>query len=234
MSSLKTEESKQRKAKKKMLDPVITILDFTTAAIPYATAECHGIDPRRPGLVNRVIKEKSHYAVLRHGFASVRISKISRSCGRQLLRKAHADYLEKSQRYCDIRAAAFIVPKAIEVLSHHPENSEHEKLHDKVMAHLADTRKIYSELRDIGILKEDARDIMPEMTETSMVMSGNMQMWWDFFTLRIDAKAQKHIRMIAIAILYAFAKLNDIFKLHPKYEESVCSPKVDCGIITNE
>jgi flavin-dependent thymidylate synthase len=216
------------------IEPVITILDFTTAAIPYATAECHGIDPKRPGLVNRVIKDKMHYAILRHGFASVRISKISRACGRQLLRKAHADYLEKSQRYCDIRDAAFVVPKAIEILSGHPADSAHEKLHDKVMAHLAETRKLYAELREIGVLKEDARDIMPEMTETSIVMSGNMQMWWDFFTLRIDGKAQKQIRMIAVAILYAFARLNNIFKLHPKYEECVCSPKIACEFTSSE
>lgn len=209
-----------------MLDPVITILDFTSAAIPHATAECHGVDPNCPGLVNRVIKDKKHYAILRHGFASVKISRISRSCGRQLLRKAHADYLEKSQRYCDLREALFIVPESISLLGHHSPGSKQSNLYERVMEHQKATRQLYVDLREIGILKEDARDIMPEMTETSMVMSGTLQMWWDFFTLRIDAKAQKQIRLIATAILYAFAALNDVFKLHPKYEECICSKKV--------
>lgn len=207
-----------------MIDPVITILDFTSSAIKHAASESHGAEPT-DGLVNRVVKNHKHLAILRHGFAAVRISKISRSCGRQLLRKAHADYVEKSQRYRDIGNALFVVPEAIEMLAMHPESTKQNRLYKKIVKHLGDARNLYSELRAIGILKEDARDIMPEMTETSMVMSGNLQMWWDFFTLRIDAKAQKHIRMVATAILYAFASMSPVFKLHPKYEEAVCSKK---------
>lgn len=207
-----------------MIDPVITILDFTSIAVKHAAAESHG-SPATDGLVNRVVKNHKHLAILRHGFATVRIGKISRACGRQLLRKAHADYVEKSQRYRDIGNALFVVPEAIEMLSMHPEGTKQNRLYKKIVKHLTDARNLYSELRAIGILKEDARDIMPEMTETSMVMSGNLQMWWDFFTLRIDSKAQKHIRMVATAILYSFASIDSVFKLHPKYEEAVCGKK---------
>ena len=207
-----------------MVDPIITILDFTSSAVKHAASESHGSEPTN-GLVNRVVKNYKHLAILRHGFAAVRISKISRACGRQLLRKAHAYYVEKSQRYCDIGNALFIMPESIEMLAMHQEGSQQDRLYKRIVKHLTDARNLYSELRNIGVLKEDARDIMPEMTETSMVMSGNLQMWWDFFTLRIDAKAQKHIRMVATAILYAFASMDSVFKLHPKYEEAVCGKK---------
>lgn len=207
-----------------MINPVITILDFTSVAVKHAASESHGAAPT-DDLVKRVVTHHKHLAILRHGFASVRISKISRSCGRQVLRKAHADYVEKSQRYQDVRNSLFVMPEAIEMLGMHPEDSKHNGLHNKIVKHLNDAREIYSELRAIGVLKEDARDVMPEMTETSMVMSGNLQMWWDFFVLRIDTKAQKHIRMVATAILYAFAAMDPIFKSHPKYEEAVCSKK---------
>jgi len=209
-----------------MVNPIITLLDFTSTAVKYAAAESHNSEPT-DALVGRVIKNHKHLSILRHGFASVRISQISRSCGRQILRKAHADYVEKSQRYQDIGNALFVMPEAMEMLGLHPDDSSADQLHRKINNHLREARNIYAELRSVGVLKEDARDIMPEMTETSIVMSGNLQMWWDFFTLRIDMKAQKHIRMVATAILYAFASLDPVFKLHPKYEEAACGKRAD-------
>ena len=152
---------------------------------------------------------------MRHGFASVRIWNISRVCGRQILRKSHADYLERSQRYCETKEPNFILPDAIEELK--TGDSSDQVLYAMLNEHLANSMEMYEALRKRGILKEDARYIFPQAIATSIVMSGNLQMWWDFFTLRIDKKVQNETRIVAMEILEVFAATSNIFKIHPKY-----------------
>lgn len=195
--------------------PKIQILTWSDGAVKHATAECYGIDPETPGLVKRVVGQE-HLAVLRHGFATVRISNISRVCGRQLLRKSHADYLERSQRYFTITKPNFILPDALRALEHG--DGVDQVLYAMVQEHLQHSFDLYEKLRERGILKEDARYIFAQAIETSMVMSGNLQMWWDFFNLRIDGRVQKETCRVAIAIFKEFCKMDNIFKQHPKYE----------------
>ena len=196
------------------MQPAIELLDWNESAIPVATAECYGISPDTNGLVERVVKQ-GHLAILRHGFASVRIWNISRVCGRQILRKSHADYLERSQRYCETKEPNFILPDAIEELK--TGDSSDQVLYAMLNEHLANSMEMYEALRKRGILKEDARYIFPQAIATSIVMSGNLQMWWDFFTLRIDKKVQNETRIVAMEILEVFAATSNIFKIHPKY-----------------
>lgn len=196
------------------MQPAIELLDWNESAIASATAECYGINPDTNGLVERVVKQ-GHLAILRHGFASVRIWNISRVCGRQILRKSHADYLERSQRYCETKEPNFILPDAIEELKTGDRSDQ--VLYAMLNEHLANSMEMYEALRKRGILKEDARYIFPQAIGTSIVMSGNLQMWWDFFTLRIDKKVQNETRIVAMEILEVFAATSNIFKLHPKY-----------------
>ena len=191
----------------------IKILTWDETAIPIATAECYGINPNTPNLVQRVIKQ-DHLAILRHGFASVRINGLSRVSGRQILRKAHADYLEKSQRYCNLDNPSFILPESIEKLK---SGLGHEQaLYAIVTEHLNNGIEVFKALRDHGVPKEDARYSFPQCIETSMTMSGNFQMWWDFFNLRIDKRVQKETRDVAIEIFEAFLERGELFSQHPK------------------
>lgn len=201
-----------------MHKPSIELLSFYDNAVKHATAECYGIDPNTLGLVPRVVKQ-NHLSILRHGFATVRISNISRVCGRQILRKAHADYLERSQRYFELSTPFFILPNTIESLK--DGNDEEKALYARLQEHLYTSSCIYKDLRNKGILKEDARYIFPQAIETSIVMSGNLQMWWDFFNLRINKRVQKETREVAKAILNKFVEQSDVFKLHPKYSEVI-------------
>jgi thymidylate synthase (FAD) len=201
-----------------MHKPSIELLSFYDNAVKHATAECYGIDPNTLDLVPRVVKQ-NHLSILRHGFATVRISNISRVCGRQILRKAHADYLERSQRYFELSTPFFILPNTIESLK--DGNDEEKALYARLQEHLYASSCIYKDLRNKGILKEDARYIFPQAIETSIVMSGNLQMWWDFFNLRINKRVQKETREVAKAILNKFVEQSDVFKLHPKYSEVI-------------
>ena len=201
-----------------MHKPSIELLSFYDNAVKHATAECYGIDPNTLNLVPRVVKQ-NHLAILRHGFATVKISNISRVCGRQILRKAHADYLERSQRYFELSTPFFILPTTIESLK--DGNDEEKALYARLQEHLYTSSCIYKDIRNKVILKEDARYIFPQAIETSIVMSGNLQMWWDFFNLRINKRVQKETVEVAKAILNKFVEQSDVFKLHPKYSEVI-------------
>jgi len=188
--------------------PKIEVLEFVSSAILPATNTCYNLSDHDSGRVARVVLENEHRAILRHGFASVKITGISRAIGRQILRKSHADYLELSQRYVDVRNADFIVPSKI------AKNNELLRIYENAMH---DSLKNYIALRDAGATKEDARYALPQSIETKIVMSGNLQMWWDFFNLRISPKAQEECRVTADLILTAFADKMPLFKNHPKF-----------------
>lgn len=191
--------------------PEIRLLGYIDSPIAPAAAICHGIPEDTPGLVGRVLGQE-HRAILRHGFASFKISNIARWLGRQLLRKSHADYLEQSQRYVDLRNAKMLYPTDLS-----------ETAIDIIKASLDNSRDAYIYLRKLGIKKQDARGVMPEFTETAIVMSGNLQMWWDFFNLRIGKTVHPECQEVAEEILRMLCEVSEIFKLHPKISEITVS-----------
>jgi len=187
--------------------PEINILSFVSEAVLPAVSVCYDLCEDDITRVPRVINKNKHYAILRHGFASVKISNISRLIGRQILRKSHADYLELSQRYVDVSNFKFIMPKKI----------SEDAIKKSIFENAVNTsQKEYIALRAAGATKEDARYVLSQAIETKIIMSGNLQMWWDFFNLRISNRVQHECRIAAEKILIAFANKSDIFKHHPK------------------
>jgi len=187
--------------------PEIKVLDFTYKSVLPAVNTCYDLSDEDPYRVRRVVLSNKHLAVLRHSFASVKISGISRAIGRQILRKAHADYLELSQRYVDVRDAKFAMPYKI---------AADENLAKIYTDQIEESLKKYVALREAGATKEDARYLLPQAIETKIVMSGNLQMWWNFFSLRISNRVQKECRDIAELILAEFINRWDLFRSHPK------------------
>jgi len=56
---------------------------------------------------------------------------------------------------------------------------------------------VYEELLAAGVKKEDARFVLPEGSQTELVVTGNFQAWLDFIKLRADIHAQWEIRKVA-------------------------------------
>ena len=190
------------------VSPEIELLAFTDQAVLPATNTCYDLEDLDGGRVARVVLKNKHRAVLRHGFASFKIKNISRAIGRQILRKSHADYLELSQRYVDVREMPIIIPKKIAV------DPEQRRVFENAAI---DALKHYETLRAAGATKEDARYALPQSIATVITMSGNLQMWWDFFNLRINDKTQHECRITAEMILSKLAELMPLFKNHPKF-----------------
>jgi thymidylate synthase (FAD) len=135
---------------------------------------------------------EGHESIIEHASATFEISGISRACSHQLVRHRLASYSQESQRYVDMSDPDLVVPDAVKAS---PEAYE-------VWSSFVDQVKdVYSDLRGLGIRKEDARFILPNAAETRIVMTMNFRELRHFFRLRLAPEAQWEIRRVALEIL---------------------------------
>lgn len=153
------------------------------------------------------ILETGHFSVLEHGSVSFYFSGISRSLTHELIRHRHFSYSQLSQRYVPERDAAFVEP---DVIASDPEL--HKKFEDAAEASL----RAYTELLE-GLeakfadvesptlrrkqARQAARAILPNATETRIVVTGNYRAWRHFIALRATEAADVEIRELAVECL---------------------------------
>ena len=151
---------------------------------------------RSDGDPGRFIKARiaeGHDSVLEHSCVTFKIGGISRACSHQLVRHRIASYSQESQRYVDMTDPKFVVPPSI---------AENEGAMVVYRNFLEDVDAAYEDLRDLGILKEDARFVLPNATATTIVVTMNFRALRNFIKTRLTAAAQWEIREVARAMLW--------------------------------
>lgn len=147
--------------------------------------------------ITRIIKN-GHESVLEHATATFKITGISRTCSHQLVRhRAGFSYAQESQRYVEESSFEMIEPESIK---------NNENAHKIYVSYMHKVKKIYSELRDLGVKKEDARFVIPQAIETTVVVTANFRAWRNFLKLRLNKSAQWEIREMAQEILSILGK----------------------------
>jgi thymidylate synthase (FAD) len=155
----------------------------------------------------RHILEVGHLSVLEHGTVSFYLTGVSRSLTHELIRHRHFSYSQLSQRYVPERDAAMVEP---EVIAADPD------LHALFTEAAAASVKAYEELLE-GLEKrfadvanatlrrkqarQAARAILPNATETRIVVTGNYRAWRHFIAMRATEHADVEIRELAIECL---------------------------------
>ncbi len=129
-----------------------------------------------------------------HNTATFLIEGISRAASHQIVRHRLASISQESQRYVSLDKGGwnFVVPPAV------AENPKARAILDQARQ---DLTRAYQELRQLGIRKEDARFLLPNATETRMVISMSFAAWQHFCWLRCDKAAQWEVRAVAYDIL---------------------------------
>jgi len=145
----------------------------------------------------RMLIKRGHLSVLEHAYATFRISGISRAFTHQLVRHRLCSFTQQSQRYVDESKFNYIEPLSIK---NHPE------AHSAFVDFMEKTRKAYQELQKLGIKKEDARFVLPNATESQIVVTANLREWRHIIELRSEPGAQWEIREAAIEILKILKK----------------------------
>lgn len=165
---------------------------------------------------------KKHFSVLEHATATLRFTGISRSLTHELVRHRHFSYSQLSQRYVDITASKMIVPPAIRDW---PDEREREAMLGILREVWERSIAAYGQLEDIlmgpsvveggtgmwGLPKkrarEAARSVLPNMTETAIVVTGNHRAWREFLEKRNSPYADAEICEAARAALVVLSKV---------------------------
>jgi len=131
--------------------------------------------------------------VLRHLSFTFAIEGISRACSHQLVRHRVASFSQQSQRYVTVRRLAerVVIPDTIR-----------EKAAAKFRSFMEGASEAYQSLVDEGIPKEDARFVLPNATETNLLMTMEGRPLMHFFGLRCCNRAQWEIRALADEMLW--------------------------------
>ena len=151
--------------------------------------------------------DHGHLSVIEHANASFSISGISRSCSHELVRHRHLSFSQSSQRYVPETNASFIEPEPIAA---DPElhalfletvqtcQAAYDKLLEKLTERFADVEDRTLRRK---LARQAARCVMPNATETKIVVTGNFRAWRWFIHMRGSEHADREIRALAIAIL---------------------------------
>ncbi|AKE89803.1 MULTISPECIES: FAD-dependent thymidylate synthase [Rhodococcus] len=148
-----------------------------------------------------------HLSVLEHGSVSFYITGISRSCTHELIRHRHFSYSQLSQRFVRGSDAPVVVPPAV---------AGDPRLEELFLAAAESSRAAYIELLDALDAKlshlpegpirakqarEAARSVLPNATETRVVVTGNYRSWRHFVAMRATEHADVEIRRLAVECL---------------------------------
>ena len=148
-----------------------------------------------------------HGSVLEHAVWTVLIEGVSRALTHELVRHRHFSYSQLSQRYVDESEVAFVLPPEIE-----PEGETFEMFRASCARALEDYRtllgRIEEQVKDEPSAtlrrkraRQTARSLLPNATETKIVVTGNARAWRHFIELRASEGADTEIRVLAIKCL---------------------------------
>lgn len=154
-----------------------------------AVSKCYAKEPSK-FIVQKCISSK-HTSVTEHSYYSFEVSGVSRAFLAQLTRHRHLSFTVESQRYTNQSNCDFITPESIK---------NYEVAFDIYKHAIQNSLNCYDNLVKLGIPPEDARMILPNATETKLVVSGNYRSWMEFCEKRMDKKAQEEIREFAFNV----------------------------------
>ena len=120
------------------------------------------------------------------------VERISRACSHQLVRHRVASFSQQSQRYIVMKRLneRVVTPPSVEKAG----GDEFKEL-------VKEAGEAYQRLVDRGVPKEDARFVLPNAAETSLLMTMDGRSLLHFFGLRLCNRAQWEIRALADEML---------------------------------
>jgi thymidylate synthase (FAD) len=148
-----------------------------------------------------------HGSVVEHAVWTFLFEGVSRALTHELVRHRHLSFSQLSQRYVDESDVAFVLPPEIEEGTDAFDvwRTSCERARDDYRTLLA---KIEAQVEDEPSLtlkrkraRQTARSVLPNATETKIVVTGNARSWRHFIEMRGSAAADTEIRVLAVALL---------------------------------
>lgn len=166
--------------------------------------------------LKHTLYEQKHWSIAEHATATLLFEGVSRAFTHELIRHRHLSYSQLSQRFVDEGYANMVLPPAIREL----ENGEVKRKVLNEIEELAETaqgiyiflaEKLMSEGLPRKQAREAARAVLPNMTETRIVVTGNLRAWHEVIERRtapdadaemqeVMGQAKRHLAVIAPTI----------------------------------
>lgn len=142
------------------------------------------------------ILKQGHGSVLEHSNYGILITGVSRSLTHELIRHRQFGVSQLSQRFVEHDDCNFVIPPALSAISGCPYQFEQDckEALEKYKSWL--TWYLQQGLKGKEA-KEAARAMLPNCTETRILITGDLRCWRVFFELRCDEGADKEIRKLA-------------------------------------
>lgn len=148
-----------------------------------------------------------HGSVIEHAVWSFLFEGVSRALTHELVRHRHLSYSQLSQRYVDESEVAFVLPPEI-----HGGTEAYTVWEESCVRALEDYRRLLAlieeQVKDEPSktlrrkrARQTARSLLPNATETKLVVTGNARAWRHFIELRGSAGAETEIRRLALGVL---------------------------------
>lgn len=154
------------------------------------------------------IKKQGHGSVLEHANYSLLLEGVSRSLTHELVRhRAGFAYSQLSQRYVDESEANFVVPPAIQgdeglEAAWRAQVSEAQRVYVSLVEQLMQRYGwVADKVHRRKMAREAARAVLPNATETKIVVTGNVRAWRTMLELRSSEGAELEIRRLAVKVL---------------------------------
>lgn len=144
------------------------------------------------GFLGKILR-LGHLSVLEHASFSFGIEGISRVTTHQLVRHRIASFSQQSQRYVSHREMFDVVVP--------PKVAGNPRMAERFLAQVREIHRLYAEMVEAGIPPEDARYLLPNATETKIIVTMNARELLHFFALRCCERAQWEIRDMAVEML---------------------------------
>jgi thymidylate synthase (FAD) len=172
--------------------------------IEFAGRTCYQSYPNSAGRTNKEYIQQQlighgHGSVLEHASATFFITGVSRAFTHEMIRHRHLSFSELSQRYVNIKDCDMVYPPAIR-----EGGPLEEYVCDAMDA--ADTAygRLVSALEEKGLPRKQAREaarcVMPNCTETRIVVTGNFRAWRGVLDQRATKWADAEMREVSVAI----------------------------------
>jgi thymidylate synthase (FAD) len=160
------------------------------------------------------ILQVGHLSVLEHGVATFYLTGVSRSFTHELIRHRHFSYSQLSQRYVPETDAAMVEPDVIAA-----DPALHKTFVEATQASVRAYNELLSGLEAAlgtsGVsatlrrkqARQAARSVLPNATETRIVVTGNYRAWRHFIAMRASEHADVEIRALAIECLRQLTRI---------------------------
>jgi thymidylate synthase (FAD) len=148
------------------------------------------------------ILEAGHESVLEHASVTFYITGVSRSLTHELIRHRHFSYSQLSQRYVDESNTQFVMPPLV-AKAHGLDDTFDNITADALISYKGVVDELAARFPNASRkqIREAARAVLPNATETKVVVTGNYRAWRHFIHLRATEAADVEIRALAVECL---------------------------------